>query len=201
MTLLEKKIILSELIIRHAVDGLKKKEVNVLWSGGKDSTVVLHIVRSMYGLVPFTVTFADCTYQFREVYGFVKRLTKEWDLNLDTLRYGSPEALSRFEESGRKNKKILSREKLKASREYVRTRGIKASISGIRWYEHFHRINRFQGKTGGVLMAYPILHWTRDDVWEYIKMNNVPYLSLYDQGYSHIDLEPFSFKDGFHPPI
>lgn len=201
MNLLAKKVILSELIIRHAVDKVKKQEVNVLWSGGKDSTVVLHIIKNMYGSIPFTVTFADCTYQFREVYGFVDRLTKEWNLQLDTLRYGSPDALRRFEESGRKNKKILSREKLKASREYVKARNIRVSISGIRWYEHFHRINRFHGKSNGVLMAYPILHWTRDDIWDYIRIHKVPYLPLYDQGYSHIDLEPFSLKDGFRAPV
>lgn len=32
----------------------------------------------------------------------------------------------------------------------------------------------------------PILHWTYDAIWDYIKMNNVPYCNLYDEGYTSL---------------
>lgn len=196
MDLLQKKIVLSELIIKDAVGSLNYKNVNILWSGGKDSTTVLHIIKKMYGSIPFTVTFADCTYEFDEVYKFIDSLSKKWNLKLDRLPYGSPEALERFEATGCKDRKILVKEKALASKEYIAKRKIKLSISGIRWYEHFHKISRFKGKYKGLQMAYPILHWTHQDVWNYIRQNNIPYIPLYDQGYSHIDLRPFSQKDG-----
>jgi phosphoadenosine phosphosulfate reductase len=145
MNSLEKKIAVSELIIREAVDGLSRPRINILWSGGKDSTTVLHIVKNMYGEVPFTVTFADCTLEFPEVYTFIEKVTKLWKLRLEKLTYASPEALRKFDETGRKDRKILVREKAKASKAYIKERNIQLSLSGIRWYEHFHKINRFKG--------------------------------------------------------
>lgn len=196
MNLLQKKIILSELIIRGAVENLDPKKINILWSGGKDSTTVLHIIKKMYGKVPFIVTFTDCTLEFDEVYKFIDDISARWKLNLERLPYGSPETLRKFEASGRKNSKILTSQKTIANKKYIVERKIKLSISGIRWYEHFHKVNRFRGKHFGIKILYPILHWTHQDIWQYIKENKIPYVPLYDRGYAHIDLKPFSLRDG-----
>ena len=32
----------------------------------------------------------------------------------------------------------------------------------------------------------PIIDWTDDEVWEYIKSNNIPYCKLYDEGFKRI---------------
>lgn len=32
----------------------------------------------------------------------------------------------------------------------------------------------------------PIIDWEDEDVWEFIKTNNIPYCSLYDQGYTRL---------------
>jgi phosphoadenosine phosphosulfate reductase len=42
----------------------------------------------------------------------------------------------------------------------------------------------------GILKANPIIDWSWDQVWEYIKANNVPYNKLHDQGYPSIGCEP-----------
>ncbi|MFD1336202.1 phosphoadenylyl-sulfate reductase [Oceanobacillus iheyensis] len=36
----------------------------------------------------------------------------------------------------------------------------------------------------------PLIHWTWDDVWEYIKDNNLPYNELHDNGYPSIGCIP-----------
>ena len=36
----------------------------------------------------------------------------------------------------------------------------------------------------------PLLNWTTDQVWDYIRANNVPYNSLHDKGYPSIGCEP-----------
>lgn len=43
---------------------------------------------------------------------------------------------------------------------------------------------------GGILKINPIINWTWDDIWNYIKKNNIPYNSLIDKGFPSIGCEP-----------
>lgn len=42
----------------------------------------------------------------------------------------------------------------------------------------------------GMLKINPLVDWTEDMVWDYIKSNHVPYNKLYDMGYKSIGCEP-----------
>ncbi len=42
----------------------------------------------------------------------------------------------------------------------------------------------------GMLKANPLAGWSQEDVWEYIRENDVPYNELHDQGYVSIGCEP-----------
>ncbi len=42
----------------------------------------------------------------------------------------------------------------------------------------------------GVIKVNPIINWSEDDVWNYIKDNSVPYNKLHDQGYPSIGCAP-----------
>ncbi len=42
----------------------------------------------------------------------------------------------------------------------------------------------------GLVKFSPLVEWTRDDVWEYLRSNNVPYNALHDQGYASIGCAP-----------
>lgn len=41
-----------------------------------------------------------------------------------------------------------------------------------------------------VIKVNPLINWSEDDVWNYIKTNNVPYNKLHDQGYPSIGCAP-----------
>lgn len=63
-------------------------------------------------------------------------------------------------------------------------------VTGIRREESRNRRGRLvyepcytRAKTD---FLHPILDWTRADVWEYIKKRNLPYCSLYDEGFSRL---------------
>lgn len=43
---------------------------------------------------------------------------------------------------------------------------------------------------GGILKLSPLVDWTREEVWEYIRRHNVPYHELYWQGYASIGCAP-----------
>ncbi len=42
----------------------------------------------------------------------------------------------------------------------------------------------------GIVKINPLADWTEDDVWEYIRDNDVPYNRLYDAGYTSIGCAP-----------
>ena len=43
---------------------------------------------------------------------------------------------------------------------------------------------------GGIIKVNPIIEWTWDQTWDYIRKNNVPYNKLHDRGYPSIGCEP-----------
>ncbi len=43
---------------------------------------------------------------------------------------------------------------------------------------------------GGVVKINPLADWTADDVWDYVRKNEVPYHELFDQGYASIGCAP-----------
>ena len=52
------------------------------------------------------------------------------------------------------------------------------------------RILEIDSQHNDIIKINPILHWTWDDVWKYIKENDVPYNKLLDRGYPSIGCEP-----------
>jgi thioredoxin-dependent adenylylsulfate APS reductase len=43
---------------------------------------------------------------------------------------------------------------------------------------------------GGIVKVNPVADWTRDQVWEYIRANKLPYNELYNRGYTSIGCDP-----------
>jgi phosphoadenosine phosphosulfate reductase len=55
----------------------------------------------------------------------------------------------------------------------------RADMPIIEWDENFE-----------VIKVNPLINWSEDDVWNYIKTNNVPYNKLHDEGYPSIGCAP-----------
>ncbi len=192
---LQERLLLSRLLIKDTASKYDPKQTNILWSGGKDSTVLLHLIRKTLHKVPFHVVRVDTGIDFPEVYQFVERITKEWNLTLDTIQLLSPQekkdiASVKDEEEVRKYIRI---KRDGAVKKFIKESRITASFSGIRWYENFHNIQHFWGEYLGINMVYPILHWTHNDIMEYTRLYKVPRVSLYEEGYTHLDSMWFSY--------
>jgi phosphoadenosine phosphosulfate reductase len=43
---------------------------------------------------------------------------------------------------------------------------------------------------GGIVKLAPLADWTEEEVWDYLRANDVPYNRLYDQGYKSIGCAP-----------
>lgn len=67
-------------------------------------------------------------------------------------------------------------------------------ITGIRADQTQNRgnANKFEidNQFGGILKANPLIDWTWVQVWDYIKVNKVPYNKLHNNGYPSIGCEP-----------
>jgi sulfate adenylyltransferase subunit 2 len=71
----------SVFILREAYANFKN--LGMLWSIGKDSTVLLWLTRkAFFGHVPFTLVHIDTTFKIPEMITYRDRLVREWKLNL-----------------------------------------------------------------------------------------------------------------------
>src|SRR4029078_7749732 len=68
-------------ILREAFNKFEK--LGMLWSIGKDSTVLLWLARKAFSLhVPFPLVHVDTTYKLPSMIEYRDRLVKEWSLKL-----------------------------------------------------------------------------------------------------------------------
>lgn len=70
-------------IIREAYRDFKNKHLCMLWSIGKDSTVLLALTRkAFFGHVPFTLVHIDTHFKIPEMITYRDNLVREWKLDL-----------------------------------------------------------------------------------------------------------------------
>jgi len=192
----------SIFIIREAYSRFRK--VSMLWSIGKDSTTLLWLVRkAFFGRIPFPIIHIDTTYKFKEIYDFREKLAKEWGLNLLVAR--NEEAISRGVCPDTGKLQCCNELKTIALKQAISKYGFKALYLGIRRDEHGIRAKERifsprdeewkwdyknqppelwdQYKTKAAdeehLRVHPLLGWREIDIWEYIRRENIPTVSLY----------------------
>ena len=212
-------------ILREAYHAFKN--LCMLWSIGKDSTVLLHLARkAFFGHVPFPLVHIDTHFKISEMISYRDKLALEWKLD---MIYGENQAALSNQQTfpDRTATRIeccrnLKTEALKwtLSGEWPRYRlnhnlkkyevdkstepftgvivGVRADEEGSRSKERYFsprdRENNWdigdqppefwnQYKTdfapGVHLRIHPLLDWTELDIWEYIRQENIPVVSLY----------------------
>lgn len=194
---LEKKTSIAIHVIKKAEKLYSAEKTVVAWTGGKDSTVLLHIIKEAYkGIIPFPVMFNDSTMEFPEIYQFIKTISKQWHLNLVIIPHDAKELEEFHKTKDYAKKKELSRMmKVHAINNFIKRNPIKAFLVGIRKDEHKSRSNEtYFSKRKDHVRVHPILDFTEKDIWNYIHIHNVPYVSLYNKGYRSLGEKPFTKK-------
>jgi sulfate adenylyltransferase subunit 2 len=179
----------------------------MLWSIGKDSSVLLWMVRkAFFGHIPFPLAHVDTTYKIPEMIAFRDRLASLWGFELVVGR--GEEALARGQTFplGTATRveccTLLKRDGLQA---IFDARGYEAVILGIRRDEEGTRAKeryfsprdkQFQWnyrdqppelwdqyktdfEPGTHLRVHPLLHWTELNIWEYIDRERIPIVPVY----------------------
>lgn len=183
---LENKVKKSKKIIREAFDRFEK--LAIAWTSGKDSMLVLSLIRETFnGDVPIPVLHGDTTVKFKEIYEFRDKITKEWNLNMRVVRPEIPEGFKIAKD--RENCCHLL--KTVPMQKKIEELGLDAIFVGIRWDEQEARSRElYFSKRKNHYRIHPILHWSEEDIWKYVKNRNIPYNPLYDKGYRSLGCEP-----------
>jgi sulfate adenylyltransferase subunit 2 len=192
----------SVYILREAFAKIDK--LAMLWSIGKDSNVMLWLVRkAFFGHVPFPLVHIDTSFKIPEMIDFRDRVAREWGLDLiigqneAALEGGMNHTLGRVT--------CCSALKTDGLKQIVETHGFTGVIAGIRRDEEGTRAKERvfsprgeqaewdvraqppefwdQYKTefppGTHVRVHPLLHWTEVDIWRYIKREDIPVVDLY----------------------
>jgi len=180
------------------------KNLGMLWSVGKDSTVMVWLARkAFFGHVPMPLVHVDTSYKIPEMIEYRDRYAKEWNLNLVVGQNKQALADGMNHERGR----IVCCEALKTEglRQVMEQEGYTALILGIRRDEEGTRAKeryfsprdkdfswdfkdqppelwdqfKVSFDEGTHVRIHPLLHWTELNVWEYIQRENIPVSPLY----------------------
>ena len=202
MTRLEELEDRSVYIIREAYKNLDN--LCMLWSMGKDSTVLLWLVRkAFFGHCPIPLVHIDTSYKIPEMISYRDTMAKEWGLDLVVARNG--QALEEGMHPSRGTFLCCSALKTEALKQLLAQKGYTGVIVGVRSDEEGTRAKeRYfsprdsnndwdfreqppelwdQFKTrfepGTHLRVHPLLDWSELDIWEYIEAEGIPVIPLY----------------------
>jgi len=187
---LEEKEKESRKLLKEAIEKFGMEKVAVAWSGGKDSTTVLHLIRQEFKKVIIPVVFIDTSVKFKEIYSFRDKIAKDWDLNLIIVR--NEKALKTIKIAQNKEECCYLLKTIPL-REAITSHGWQALITAVRWDEQEARKNEtyFSPRENPPhTRIHPILHFRELDIWAYIRKYNIPYCELYHKGYRSLGCKP-----------
>jgi len=173
-------------------------EIVVAASFGLEDVAILDMVYDELGARP-PVVFLDTLYHFDETLELVERFEDEYELDLRVYKPDGAETREEFEEEYGERlweegaERFHELTKLRQIDEALEGRG--SWVTGIRREQAQTRANADAiewDEAHGLVKVNPLVDWSRDDVREYVKENDVPYNPLHDEGYLSIGDEPLT---------
>jgi sulfate adenylyltransferase subunit 2 len=191
-------------IFRETAASFKKPVI--MYSIGKDSTVMLHIARKAFypAPIPFPLLHIDTTWQFKEMITFRDEIVKETNSQLiaHINQAGVRDNINPFDAGISEYTRVMN---TVALREALDLYGFDAALGGSRRDEEKSRAKEriFSVRDPGhrwnpreqrpelwrtyntrlapeqTMRVFPINDWTEADIWHYILQENIKVSSLY----------------------
>jgi sulfate adenylyltransferase subunit 2 len=178
----------------------------MLYSIGKDSSVMVRLAEKAFypGKVPFPLMHIDSKWKFKEMIEFRDNYAKEngWDLIVHHNKEGFESGVGPFTHGSKVHTDVM---KTQALLEGLSKYKFDAAFGGARrdeeksrakerifsFRDKFHQWdpknqrpelwNIYNAKVhkGESIRVFPISNWTELDVWQYIRLENIPIVPLY----------------------
>ena len=177
----------------------------MLYSIGKDSSVMLHLaLKAFYPeKPPFPFLHVNTTWKFKEMIEFRDKMAR--DLQIEMLEYINEEGVSQGINPFEHGSAYTDIMKTQALKQALDKYGFTAAFGGGRRDEEKSRAKErifsfrdahhawdpknqrpemwklFNTKInkGESIRVFPLSNWTEKDIWQYIKRENIPIVSLY----------------------
>lgn len=178
----------------------------MLYSVGKDSSVLLHLARKAFypGKIPFPLLHVDTTWKFKEMIAFRDQMAKQHGFEL--LVHINPDGVALnvgpFSHGSAKHTDIMKTQSLKQALDKYKfdaafggaRRDEEKSRAKERVYSFRDRNHRWDPKNqrpelwniyngrvdkGESIRVFPLSNWTELDIWQYIYLENIEIPKLY----------------------
>lgn len=165
---------------------------------GAEDQVLTHIIAS---IDPTAKIFTlDTGRLFPETYDLIERTNSRYKIKMEIY---FPEAkrvehivkergINLFYESVENRKLCCHIRKIEPLRRALK--GMEMWIAGLRREQSQSRntmaLVEKDENNKGILKLNPLIDWTHDDVWNFIKENNIPFNKLHDKGFPSIGCQP-----------
>ncbi|MFL3653324.1 MAG: sulfate adenylyltransferase subunit CysD [Pseudoalteromonas sp.] len=178
----------------------------MLYSVGKDSSVLLHLARKAFypGKIPFPLMHVDTNWKFKEMIQFRDQMAEKY--GFDLIVHKNPEGIamgmSPFEHGSAKHTDVMKTQGLKQA---LDMNNFDAAFGGARRDEEKsrakERVYSFRDKNhrwdpknqrpelwnvynskvdkGESIRVFPLSNWTELDIWQYIYLEGIEIPSLY----------------------
>lgn len=178
----------------------------MLYSIGKDSSVMLHLARKAFypGKIPFPLLHIDTSYKFDEMISFRDQLAKELDIKL-IVHSNTPALDKGMNPWSEGTVTCCGALKTKALLDALKEGGFDAAFGGARrdeeksrakeriysfrdrngqWNPKRQRPELWQNYNGKIgfgesIRVFPLSNWTELDIWTYIRLEQIPISDLY----------------------
>jgi phosphoadenosine phosphosulfate reductase len=194
---LRRKIATGTDVLKRMLDNCAIEEIACTFTGGKDSLVALHLLRTAAGgKVPCKVLRLDTSVKFPEIIAFVSEMQMRWEFDLVVARNDAALSSAEFRiaEDPAACCKALKVDALNAA---IVEHGIRSLVTGVRADEQEQRRDEqhVSPRSSPPHVRYnPVLDFSEADIWAYIRQHELPYCTLYDQGYRSIGCVPCTQK-------
>ena len=182
--------------IRWALDRFHPRIAFASSFGAEDVVVVDLLVRARPDARIFTL---DTGRLNEETYDVAERIRRRYGIVIETFfpqretveRLEREKGLFSFRESIGNRKECCGIRKVEPLRRALA--GLDAWISGLRRAQAVTRgaVRRLEWDEGfGILKLNPLADWSEEQVWNYIRANELPYNALHDSGFPSIGCAP-----------